>query len=132
MATTLNFREQVIKETDSVTLSATVTKYQTVTWAGAVGTAGSVGEDIMGIALEDGDSGDVISVATLTPANTITVIVAPSQTITVGMPLTAAADGKVEEAVTTEYIIGYAKNAATTGAGDTEYIPMQLQFGYKK
>src|SRR5690242_17001481 len=95
-----------------VTLSATVTGGQLVTWAGAV--AGSASTNVAGVAAQDGNSGDKITVWGIGHHT-----LASSGTINQGDPVCAGASGVLRAWVTgTDAVASYLGRAKAAASGN--------------
>lgn len=104
----------------TVTLSATVAKYQRVTIAGAV--AGATDQDI-GVAREAGVSGDVIGIAFANKQGTHKAIAAGA--IAAGAKVYGAADGEINDVQATgSFLRGVAMEAAGADQDVIEIMPL--------
>lgn len=104
----------------TVTLSATVAKYQRVTAAGAV--AGATDQDV-GIATRSGVSGDEITVSAVNKQGTHKAIAAGA--IAVGAKVYGATDGEVNDVQATgSFLRGVAMEAASADQDVIEILPL--------
>lgn len=104
----------------TVTLSATVPQFGRVTAAGAL--AGATDQDI-GVTMQAGVSGDVVSVAYVNKQGTHKAIAASS--ITLGAKVHTAASGKVNDTQATgSFLRGLAMEAANADGDIIEVLPL--------
>ena len=102
----------------TVDLTATANKYERVDFDGTVAGLTEIG---IGTCQQFGQSGDTVSVASISKQGTYIAIAAAA--ITAGAPVYTAASGKVSVSASTAFRLGFAKTAATADGDLIEVVP---------